>query len=311
MAIFAPQKWISQDGKVRREWGALLLAVGCFFGVLATGVIHVLLQMFSTDVLGFGTALNSELVSLNSLLRGLFLTLLFPRIIKRGRAWLVSREERKLAKNKKASAASSPGLESRHIATADRSRRLSTKVEKGTISGCPTAQVPLPSDLNEAEEPALPPTPPSPAEEEELNEVNQFAFDLLYTRYSLIADGLLTGLATFVTEGWQIFAVAIVLPFASGTGSAAKGTILQMCPPESRTDALQAMTLVDMIARLSTITLFGIVFAAFAEIGQTHLVFTVNAAIAILGFIVLLFCRFPFAGSRRWDPEDEDETIEE
>jgi len=49
-----------------------------------------------------------------------------------------------------------------------------------------------------------------------------------------------------------MYAVAMLLPFASGTGSAAKGTILQMCSAAERSDALGAITLLEMIARLLT-----------------------------------------------------------
>jgi hypothetical protein len=68
------------------------------------------------------------------------------------------------------------------------------------------------------------------------------------------------------------------------------------------------------------------IFAAFASIGRTELVFTCNAvsikslhistlsrsfkltsrskAVALVGFGVLLFSRFPLEGSRRLDKED-------
>ena len=36
------------------------------------------------------------------------------------------------------------------------------------------------------------------------------------------------------------------------TGAASKGSILQMCPPAERTDALSAITLIELIARLIT-----------------------------------------------------------
>lgn len=99
-----------------------------------------------------------------------------------------------------------------------------------------------------------------------------------------------------------MYLIAVLLPFASGTGAAAKGTILQMCSTSEKTDALSAITLVEMAARLATsefvsglsiteltfhiASVFGLVFAAFAEIGQTHLVFTCNA-VSDLHFIVI------------------------
>lgn len=83
-----------------------------------------------------------------------------------------------------------------------------------------------------------------------------YTFDLTYTRFSLLADGLLTLLCALVRRGWQMYLVATVLPFAAGTGSASKGTILQMIGSSAgsseRTDALAGISLVENIARLST-----------------------------------------------------------
>ncbi len=106
-----------------------------------------------------------------------------------------------------------------------------------------------------------------------------------------------------------MYLVAAILPFAAGTGSAAKGTVLQMvgssASSSERTDALAGVSLVENIARLSTTSIFGLVFAAFASIGRTELVFACNAAVALIGFVVLLFARFPPEGSRRLDQKDE------
>ena len=138
--------------------------------------------------------------------------------------------------------------------------------------------------------------PPKLSDEQETYE-----FDLIYTRFSLLADGILTLGATFIHQGWQMFLIGALLPFGAGTSSAAKGTILQMCPACERTDALSAISLVEMIARLSTTFVFGLVFAAFASVGRTELVFVCNAAVALLGFTVLLWCHFPPQGSKRLD----------
>lgn len=85
-----------------------------------------------------------------------------------------------------------------------------------------------------------------------------FGFDLTYTKLSLFADGALTLLCSFVRKGWQMYLVAAILPFAGGTGSAAKGTVLQMvgssAGSDERTDALAGVALIENIARLSTST---------------------------------------------------------
>jgi MFS family permease len=219
LKIFTPQRWMLRGGRVETEFGTILLGIGVFLGVLATGYITVLLQMYATDVYDFGTTENGYLISLNSFIRGLFLTLAFPRIISTGRNWFSSRN--------------SPN----------------------GIEAC-TSQVfvipDLPNEPNDfstieavdnGEELVEPP--------KRRDEKEAFAFDLLYTRYSLLADAIFTGAASFISQGWQMYVVAVLLSLASGTGAAAKGTILQMCSPAERADALSAITLIEMVARLA------------------------------------------------------------
>jgi hypothetical protein len=219
LKMFAPQKWVLVDGRTQNEWGTLLLGIGVFLGVLATSYVPILLQMYSTDVLGFGTTENGYLISLNSLVRGLFLTLAFPKAVSAGRTWLDHRNGVKRGKST-AEASESSDVES------ERNRDISVEVMESEED---PREVPKSTDEKET-----------------------FHFDLLFTKYSLIADGVLTGIATFVTHGWQMYVVAVLLPFASGTGSSAKGTILQMCPASERADALAAITLLENVARLTT-----------------------------------------------------------
>jgi MFS family permease len=297
---FAPQKWVLRDGTVRREYGALLLGIGVFFGILATGYITALLQLYSTDVLGFGPGDNGIIISLNFFLRGLFLAVAFPRIIKAGRKWMQKRKH----------------------STIESAQQIPSEA----------------NDMAAIDEAEQEPIDPVNSHEEETN----YDFDLFYCKFSLILDGVLTGGATFVRQGWQIYIVAIVIPFAAGTGSASKGTILQMCPASERVDALSGITLIEMIARLSTsmkcpkhinfntnspvATLFGLVFAAFTSIGKPYLTFTVNAvslrsrfmeqntkrrqAVAVIGFVILLFSKFPPEGSRRYEEPTPNEVDE-
>lgn len=185
--------------------------------------------MYATDSLGFGTTENGYMISLTSLVRGLFLTLAFPQIIKTGRAWTKRHDERRnIAKSK-------PPEESPLL-----------KPTETPIPDMPTEPNDFASGevMENEEEPIEPPKP--------TNEQETFKFDLFYTRFSLITDGIITGFATFITQGWQMYLVALALPLAAGTGSAAKGTILQMCPANERIDALKAITLLEMIARLVT-----------------------------------------------------------
>ena len=259
LRVFAPRKFVTKEGAVTREYGAFLLAWGVYLGILATGYLVTLLQLYATDVFDFGTKQNGALIFMYSMLRGVFLTFAFPMLIKIGRRW-TSKQEKDETTN-----ADNQG-------TSERQPLLSA------------------------------------SQDEDVKKEQTFTFDLTYTKFSLIIDGALTLLCTFVHKGWQMYLVAAILPFGAGTGSAAKGTILQMvgssATSDERTDALAGVSLVENIARLSTTSIFGVIFAAFASIGRTELVFTCNAAVALIGFLVLLFARFPPEGSRRLDLKD-------
>jgi MFS family permease len=264
LRVFAPQKWVLPNGKTRTQFGALTLGIGVFLGILATGYMPVLLQMFATAEFNFGTSKNGGLIFLYYSLRGGFLSLIFPRIIARGRQWLGDGGHQKAEEEREA------------------------PVQVHVIP--PTPAVTETVDPLENEEPPCPQT---------VDDQETFAFDLFYARFSLLLDGILTGLAVFVSKGWQMYVVAVLVPLAAGTGAASKGSILQMLPNSDRVDALSGITLVENIARLSTSAVFGLAYAALAEIGETRLTFVCNAAVALLGFIVLLFSRFPPEGSRR------------
>ena len=110
-----------------------------------------------------------------------------------------------------------------------------------------------------------------------------------------------------------MYLIGAILPLGAGTSSAAKGTILQMVPASERTDALSAISLVEMMARLLTTFVFGLIFAAFASLEMTYLVFVCNAGVALLGFAILLLSRFPPEGSRRFDAKStvEHRDVEE
>lgn len=70
-----------------------------------------------------------------------------------------------------------------------------------------------------------------------------------------------------------------------------------MCPSSQRADALNAITLVENVARLATQGLFGFIFSVLAETGNSYLTFFCNAAVAVIGMGVLLFSHFPPPGS--------------
>ncbi|MCJ1310484.1 hypothetical protein MMC25_004148 [Agyrium rufum] len=283
MTVFTPRKYIRKDGAINTEYGAFLLACGVFLGILATGYLANLLQLFATDAFGFGTKENGWLIFIYSALRGLFLAFAFPKLIALGRSYYTRKEEE--AKQN----GSTNG-----IADPEREPLLSSQPQ--TANG-PVVEPNVATDTQAEAEP----------ETQKPKKAQRFTFDLTYTKGSLLLDGVLTLMCTFVRDGWQMYLIAVILPFSGGTGSAAKGTILQMIGSEAtsaeRTDALAGISLVENIARLSTTFTFGLIFAVFASIGRVELTFTCNAAIAIIGGIVLLFARFPPEDSRRLEEE--------
>ncbi|KAK1815918.1 hypothetical protein LTR12_009703 [Friedmanniomyces endolithicus] len=299
--MFAPEKWVLPNGKVQREWGILLLGIGTFLGVLATSYIPVLLQMYSTDIFNFGTTENGLLISLNSLVRGLFLTLVFPIIISSGRKWLDKRNETAEEDKLSASESGIPSIPTEPSQIATSAKAMAE----------PTEPTQPPNPNPHGYKPSSSSSTSSPAKAASLH------FDLLFTSYSLLLDGALTALATLTTHPWQLYALAVILPLASGTGPAAKSSILQMCSPAQRQDALAAISLVELVARLASTSVFGLVFAGFAERGMARWTFMCNAVVAVGGFGVLVGARFPGRGSWRLvegggeEEGEEEEGVEE
>lgn len=241
--------------------------------------------------------------------RGVFLTFAFPYIIDYGRKWWDD------GSSPPAAASPPPGAKP----LSQRSRRVSAAedVEAAVTLGledtgdAPAAALTLPADEKNS------------------------AFDLFFLKWSLVADGCLTGLATFCSQSWEVFVVATLLPLASGSASAAKSVMIEMCPASQKADALSAISLVEMVAALSTrefcecvgsargggkmlllltfctVSVFGVVFSELAEVGRPNLVFVCNAAVAVFAAIMLIGCRFPPEGSKRVTGAESEAGSEE
>ncbi|WVR04573.1 hypothetical protein IAU60_001580 [Kwoniella sp. DSM 27419] len=259
LRIFIPRRK-EVDGKMRLDCNLLFLGIGAFLSVLATGYVHVALQLVGTDVFGFRPGESGMMLSGNLLIRAFFLSICFPRIITAGRRYMSRR----------------PDVPSK---AADMHPYRPIEAEEPDDAGAPREdQARAPTDLQHGS-----------------------TFDLYFLRWSIFVDGLLTGLTTLSTSGWHLYLAAGVLPFASATGSACKGVTLDFVGPEERSDALGAIALVEKVAQVSTISLFGYAFAFLSERGQPTLVFLANGSIAMLAFLVLLFVRMP-----RTEPEGEN-----
>ncbi|KAI0127390.1 hypothetical protein BJ170DRAFT_625194 [Xylariales sp. AK1849] len=275
LKVLAPQHLRLQNGSSAKHYGVLFLCCGIFLGVLATGYAPILIQMYATAEFGFGQGENGWLMSGNALMRAFFLITIFPRLIGLGRKWFTSRAK----------------------------ETTGQKTIPGVVQEIPTDPrgIEAPVGGQSQEEPVIP-----DATDEKL----ACQFDLFFLRWSLVVDGLLTAGTALATQKWHIYLAAFLLPFGSGSAPAAKGVITEMCPASQRTDALNAVTLVENIARLSTLALFGFIFAALADVGKAHLTFYGNAGVAVIGMLVLLLSYFPPRGSVIVDKNsDEAETL--
>ncbi|KAK0386044.1 hypothetical protein NLU13_5881 [Sarocladium strictum] len=322
LKILAPQRLRTADGRSKKHYGVIFLCCGIFLAVLATGYVPLLIQMYATAAFEFSQGDNGWLMAEFAFVRGLFLMLLFPRIISWGR-------KRMSSKNTKSSGSDQEsGLDVQAIGAAssgattpyntaggsDLNSRGTTIVEIEAEDEDEASKL-LPTDpgqfdMPEAgeqvdQEPIQPAKPKHTAEEDESP-----AFDLVFLRWSLVIDGLMTTIAAFATERWHIYLAAFLLPFGSGSAPAAKGVITQMCSDSQRADALNAVTLVENIARLSTQGFFGFIFASLADVGKAYATFFCNAAVAMVGVGVLMLSHFPPDGAEVVDVQDEDEPVE-
>jgi len=217
--------------------------------------------MYATAAFDFNQADNGWLMSGYAFMRAIFLIFIFPRVISWGRRWSSRRAERHVVKDQ------------------------------------PREEDCIPTEPEEFGAGVVNQGEGEPVPTEPLQENENSTFDLFFLRWSLVVDGLLTTGAAFATKGWHIYLAAFLLPFGSGSAPAAKGVIIEMCPSSQRADALNAITLVENVARLATQGLFGFIFSALAETGNSYLTFFCNAAVAVVGMGVLLLSHFPPAGS--------------
>ncbi|KAK0761904.1 hypothetical protein N5P37_004703 [Trichoderma harzianum] len=282
LKILVPQRVRTSSGGIKKHYGVIVLCAGIFLGVLATDYAPLLTQLYATAAFDFDQGDNGWLMFEFAFMRSFFLIILFPRIINFGRYML-----------KRNSHSEPEDTDDSSISTAD--DQLPT--EPGEFDAATGEQ----ADIE----------PTRPVSSKHHHEVGHF--DLIFLRWSLVVDGALTTVVAFATKRWHIYLAAFLLPFGSGSAPAAKGVITDMCSESHRADALNAVTLVENIARLTTQGLFGLIFSSLASVGKAYATFYCNAAIAVIGMTVLLFSNFPPPGSTLIDEESErtDESSNE
>lgn len=127
--------------------------------------------MYATSEFNFSTTENGYLMFGNSLIRGLFLILLFPKIITVGRVWF------------------------------NGTRHEGTSHHENDDNEIPSH----PEDFGVAESGEEVPQEPIQAPPAEDEEDSGTGFDLFFVRWSLVVDSLVTFGAGFSSQGWQVY----------------------------------------------------------------------------------------------------------
>jgi hypothetical protein len=113
----------------------------------------------------------------NSLIRAIFLLFLFPRIISTGRKWFSSTSHRAFDRS------------SSQLLAEDATNSTSTNGNAPQQGGVATVT----TDIEESGR----------------------GFDILFLRWSLVADGLITAYTAFATKGWHIYMGMLIPTFVS------------------------------------------------------------------------------------------------
>lgn len=124
-------------------------------------------------------------------MRGLFLMVLFPRVISTGRRWWLARRRR---------------AEQNHIGRARTTRngtRRASSTSVRTVESLPTTPGEFDATAGAGQQAAEEPFEPAKLPDEE--DPESYVFDLVFLRWSLVLDGALTTLAAYATQGWHIY----------------------------------------------------------------------------------------------------------
>ncbi|KAF7317432.1 hypothetical protein HMN09_00479900 [Mycena chlorophos] len=311
--VFRPVKFTLPSGKTIWWYGLTLLAVGTFAGALATSYVPLMLQLTATNRYEYGTAENGYLMASLSLSRALFLTFAFPKIISLGRRWYSS------PSSSSPTSSPSPAVVDVEAETTALLSPTTTELRTGAL---------IPSSV-EGGDAAAPLADEAAAHiaPKETDEKHGSHFDLVFLQWSILVDAVLTSLVAFASKSWHINLAAVILPLASGTAPACKGVLMDMIPnAESegkadagivngtevndadeeqvkkaaearaaarRADALAGITIIETLAWIATVAIFGQLFAVLSALGKPNLVFFCNAGVALGAAVVLAGVRFP------------------
>jgi hypothetical protein len=132
---------------------------------LTTGYLPTLLQLYATDVFAFGTKQNGWLIFMYSMLRGVFLTFAFPKLISVGRTFNTRRERASLARATK-----------HHAPPSSRGADGEEPTEREPLLGSRPPQPASTTDASTDEEDI------KDDDNQKVKKQQTFTFDLTYTR---------------------------------------------------------------------------------------------------------------------------------
>ncbi|KAF7304197.1 hypothetical protein MIND_00651800 [Mycena indigotica] len=279
LLVFRPVAYFTPTGTKKWYYGLTLLAFGTFAGALATSYVPLMLQLTATNRYDYGTAENGYLMASLSLSRALFLTFAFPKIISSGRKWYSSTND--------------------------------TKTPPSPVAPLNEPEMAIPATLEGGDAPlvddAAAHVAPGPTDQ-----IHGSRFDLVFLQWSMVVDAVLTALVALTSRAWHINLAAVVLPLASGTAPACKGVLMDMLPTDSasdaealdegtakaraaarRADALAGISIIETFSWISTVAIFGQLFAVLSAMGRPNLVFFCNSGLAVFAAVVLFAVRFP------------------
>jgi hypothetical protein len=176
-----------------------------------------LIQFYATAAFEFDQSDNGWLMAEFAFVRGFFLMLMFPSIITWGRRWMSSKAQATASFDQEGGRnAGSAGGDDNSNSTSGPVAGDSTLTSRGTtiveneIEDVDETSKLLPTDPGQFDMPApgeqvdQEPTVLEPAKHTDKEEESP-VFDLVFLRWSLVIDGLMTTIAAFATKRWHIY----------------------------------------------------------------------------------------------------------
>lgn len=264
LAVFLPTRKPEGGG---RNWAMFFLGLGTFLSVLATGYIAMALQLVATNVFGFKPDTSGYMLSLTLVVRAFFLSVCFPKIISWGRRWYIDHPSPAATPTTTPSTPAQRGKQLPSSPSTPATPRSTKPVETTPSETENGLAVPTKNGAARSVSPARTSSAHSSTsgettlvEEErdadgelelvlEPTRVPGAKFDLLFLKYSILLDGVLTSCVSLANRAWHMYAAAVVLPFASGTSPAVKGVILEFAaaalPPSYDEDGEESAPLLS------------------------------------------------------------------